>query len=134
MSAVTSIEAVRVYNAGPVDRIPLGEGRTVAVGDEEVAIFRTRRGDVCAVQATCPHRGGPLADGIVGGSRIVCPLHSYAFELATGQPVRDDCPALRTYRVTVDEQGMMLVHANAVADTASAVADDAGADADGPRA
>lgn len=123
MSGLARIEAVRVYNAGPVGRIPLGEGRTVAVGDEEVAIFRTRRGDVCAVQATCPHRGGPLADGIVGGSRIVCPLHSYAFELATGEPVRDDCPALRTYRVTVDEQGMILVHADANAGAAGAAAD-----------
>lgn len=127
MSVVTSIEPARAYSAGPVDRIPLGEGRTVAVGEEEVAIFRTRRGDLRAVQATCPHRGGPLADGIVGGSRIVCPLHSYAFELATGEPVRDDCPALRTYRVTVDEQGMILVHVDGNAS-------DARADTDGTRA
>lgn len=138
---MTSIGAARVYNAGPIDRIPLGEGRTVSVGAEEIAVFRTRLGQVCAVQATCPHRGGPLADGIVGGSRVVCPLHAYAFELSTGEPVRDDCPALRTYPVTVDAQGMILVHMDAVSDDAGALADrvgavtdDAGADADGTRA
>lgn len=146
MSGVTSSLASRGYNAGPIDRIPLGEGRTVMVGGEEVAIFRTRAGEVCAVQATCPHRGGPLADGVVGGSRVVCPLHSYAFELATGEPVRDDCPALRTYRATVDEQGMILVHLDTAADAVDsrsdavgtvagdigAVEDDAATGVDGP--
>lgn len=95
------------HDAGPVDRIPLGEGRNVRIAGEEIAIFRTRLGRVYATQAACPHRGGPLADGIVGGSRVICPLHSYAFELATGEPVRDACPALRTYPVTVGEDGMI---------------------------
>ena len=105
---ITTSEA-RVVNAGPVDRIPLGEGRNFDVAGEEVAVFRTRAGDVYAVQATCPHRGGPLADGIVGGNRVVCPLHSYAFDLASGAPARDGCPALRTYRVTVSSAGEILL-------------------------
>ena len=98
-----------VVNIGPLDRIPLGEGRNVEVDGESVAVFRTRAGDLYAVQATCPHRGGPLADGILGGSRVVCPLHSYAFELATGEPLRDGCPALRTYRTALSSAGEILL-------------------------
>jgi nitrite reductase (NADH) small subunit len=105
---ITSNE-VRIVNVGPVERIPLGEGRNVEVEGEAVAVFRTRAGQVYAVQATCPHRGGPLADGLVGGSRVVCPMHSYAFELSTGEPVREGCPALRTYRVSVSSAGDVLL-------------------------
>ena len=105
---ITSSEP-QVVNAGPVDRIPLGEGRNVEVAGEEIAIFRTRTGELYAEQATCPHRGGPLADGLVGGGRVVCPLHSYAFELATGEPLRAGCPALRTYRVSVSSAGDILL-------------------------
>ena len=102
-------EGARVHNIGPVDRIPLGEGRAVRMGAHDIAVIRSRSGEVFAVQASCPHRGGPLADGIVGGGRIVCPLHSYAFELATGEPVRNGCPALRTYRVSVSSTGEVLL-------------------------
>jgi nitrite reductase (NADH) small subunit len=90
-----------VYNLGSLKRIPLGEGRTFSVADTLVAIFRTRDGRVFATQATCPHRGGPLADGLVGAGKVICPLHAYAFELATGQPVENSCEKLRTYPVSL---------------------------------
>lgn len=104
-----AISETQVVNLGSVERIPVGEGRTVEVGGEAIAVFRTRAGELFAVQATCPHRGGPLADGIVGGTRVVCPLHSYAFELSTGEPLREGCPALRTYRVSVSSAGEVLL-------------------------
>lgn len=105
---ITTTEAI-VFDAGPVAAIPLGEGRTVHVGGEEIAIFRLRTGEVYAVQASCPHRGGPLADGLVGGRRVVCPLHAFAFDLPTGEPVRNACPALRTYKVRVNAATHLLV-------------------------
>jgi nitrite reductase (NADH) small subunit len=106
---MTTTTIARVHNAGPLEGIPLGEGRNIRIDGEEIAIFRTRLGEVYAVQAACPHRGGPLADGMLGGSTIVCPLHSHAFELATGESVRGGCPALATYRVTVGSAGDLLV-------------------------
>ena len=106
---MTTRSETRVVSAGPVERIPLGEGRNVEVDGEEIAVFRTRAGELYAVQATCPHRGGPLADGIVGGSRVVCPMHAYAFDLATGEPTREGCPALRTYRVALSSAGEILL-------------------------
>jgi nitrite reductase (NADH) small subunit len=92
-----------------VEQIPIGEGRTFQIGKLSLAIFRTRTGDLFATQATCPHKGGLLADGIVGAGKVVCPLHSYKFDLATGQPVGNDCPSLKTYPVTVSEKGEILI-------------------------
>lgn len=98
-----------VCELGPVEQIPLGEGRNFRVAGEEIAVFRTRRGEVFAVQAQCPHRGGPLADGMVGGDTVTCPLHAYTFELSTGEPTRGTCPALRTYEATVSPAGELVV-------------------------
>ena len=70
--------------AGPLSLIPPGEGRTFSVGGVRIAIFHTRDGGVFATQADCPHRGGPLADGLTGGGMVVCPLHSWKFDLQTG--------------------------------------------------
>jgi len=64
--------------------IPPGEGRTVALSGTDIAVFRTRSGAVYASQASCPHKGGPLADGLLGGASVVCPLHEKVFDLTTG--------------------------------------------------
>ena len=61
------------YSLGPIHHIPPGEGRNFKLGDRKVAVFRTRDGGVFATQASCPHRAGPLADGLLGGHSLVCP-------------------------------------------------------------
>ncbi|HYE73338.1 MAG TPA: Rieske 2Fe-2S domain-containing protein [Blastocatellia bacterium] len=102
-------ELTTLINLGSIERIPLGEGRDFVIDNKEIAIFRTRNGRIFAVDAKCPHRNGPLADGILGGSTIVCPYHSYKFELTTGQPVGHDCSALKTYPVEVSATGDILL-------------------------
>lgn len=94
---------------GPVERIPPGEGRVFTVGELRVAVFRTREGGVYATQADCPHRQGPLADGLLGGGVVTCPLHARKWALATGAPVGNDCPPLATYPVAVSETGELLL-------------------------
>lgn len=101
--------ASSALNLGPVDRIPPGEGRVFTVDDLRIAVFRTRDGALHATQAECPHRRGPLADGLAGGGIVVCPLHSMKFELATGKPVGNDCTALTTYPVRLAENGDVLL-------------------------
>jgi nitrite reductase (NADH) small subunit len=100
---------VQLHDVGPATRIPVGEGRKYLVAGEGIAIFRSRRNELYAVQAECPHAGGPLADGLLGAGRVVCPLHGHTFDLSTGDAARKDCPALRTYTVTANEQGHILV-------------------------
>jgi nitrite reductase (NADH) small subunit len=107
----TSLAATKTqcYNLGPIDRVPLGEGRCFQINDISIAVFRTRAGGVFATQALCPHRAGPLADGLIGGTTLVCPLHAYRFDLATGQPLGNECAPLKTYPASVSESGDILL-------------------------
>lgn len=98
-----------MYNLGPVSNIPQGEGRTYRVADATIAVFRTRDGGLFATQALCPHKGGPLADGIIGACKVVCPLHSYKFDLATGEAVGNACESLKTYPVSLSAMGDILL-------------------------
>ena len=93
---------------GPVDQIPLGEGRAFAVDGEMVAVFRLRDGSLRAVSAVCPHAGGPLADGQIDRRVVVCPLHLTAFDLATGRATTG-AYALTVYGVHVDDDGHLVV-------------------------
>ena len=94
---VTSIEA-----------IPPGEGRTFEVAGERLAVFHTRAGEVFATQAECPHKGGPLADGLVGGTTLICPLHTWKFDLRTGGVLLGSC-GIKTYPARLDGEKRVLV-------------------------
>jgi len=86
----------------PAENIPLREGRAVTVDGEEIAIFNL--GDrFLAVENRCPHRGGPLADGIVSGDSVVCPLHAWKVCLSSGAVERPESEqaCVRSYPVAV---------------------------------
>ena len=93
---------------GPLAQIPPGEGREFQIGDELIAVFHARNGAIYAVQARCPHRDGPLADGLLGGSIIVCPFHARKFDLSNGKSLAGDCD-LKTFPVRLDEYGEMFL-------------------------
>ena len=84
------------HDIGPVAQIPPGEGRNFRIGALTVAVFHTQQGEVYATQPNCPHRQGPLADGLIGDGTLVCPLHDRAFDLRTGKESGTDC-RLTTY-------------------------------------
>src|SRR5688572_28595250 len=93
---------------GPIVAIPLGEGRAYSVDDNRIAVFRSRDGSVFATQASCPHRGGPLADGLLGGGTLICPLHSFKFDLTTGRSSDGSC-TLAVYPVQLSAAGQIVV-------------------------
>ncbi len=70
---------------GPLDDISPGQGRAYVVGGRIIAVFRERDGRLFAIDNHCPHRGGSLADGIVGDGTVICPLHGWKIELGTGR-------------------------------------------------
>src|SRR5207237_4702293 len=71
---------------GPVSDIPLRGARSVPVaGGEEIAVFRTGDDRVYALVNRCPHKGGPLSQGIVHGDKVACPLHDWKISLVTGE-------------------------------------------------
>ena len=112
--SVTDMSAGRIsqkstYNLGSAAQIPLGEGRRFEIGGAAIAVFRSRQGQVYATQAECSHKAGPLADGLIGGDALICPLHNFKFNLETGEPLGNDCPALLTYPVSLNEHGEIVV-------------------------
>ena len=107
--SVSDMAANRTHNLGAAAQIPLGEGRRFEIAGQAIAVFRSRQGQVFATQAECPHRSGPLADGLIGGDVLICPLHSFKFSLETGEPAGGDCSALRTYPVALNDAGDIIV-------------------------
>src|SRR5690242_2671084 len=97
-------ETKRWVQVTAVGNIPLREGRAVQVGAHELAIFNL--GDrFLAVHNRCPHKGGPLAEGIVSGTSVVCPLHAWKVNLESGIVVStSDIPAcVVTFHVCVKD-------------------------------
>ena len=92
-----------------VENIPLREGRSVQIAGHDIAIFNL--GDrFLAVENKCPHRGGPLADGIVSGRTVVCPLHAWKIDLESGQTTNraEVNPCVKTFATTVNDGVVML--------------------------
>ena len=89
--------------------IPPREGRSVWIGGREIAIFNVGDGFL-ASDNQCPHKGGPLCDGIVTGRSVVCPLHTWKINLESGGVDRPSSAAgcVRTYPVQV-EDGIVMV-------------------------
>jgi len=107
-AGVVVIENMSEVKLGALHSIPPGEGRNFDACGKSIAVFRTRADAVFAVQAACPHRGGPLADGLLGGTTLICPLHAWKFDLASGNALFGDC-GIKTYPVHVDEAGQIVL-------------------------
>jgi len=75
-----------------------------------IAVFHLRSGAVHATQAACPHRNGPLADGILGGTTVICPLHGRKFDVATGAALSGEC-GLATFPIRLTEAGDIMIGA-----------------------
>lgn len=102
-------ETKRWVRITPCEQIPVREGRAVIVGGREIAIFNL--GDrYLAIDNRCPHKGGPLSEGIVSGDMVVCPLHARKVNLETGNVVSPagDLPCLDLFRTRV-EAGVILL-------------------------
>jgi nitrite reductase (NADH) small subunit len=96
------------------ESIPLREGRAVKLGRREIAIFHLPD-RFLAIDSMCPHNMGPLADGIVKGTTVVCPLHGWNICLESGRVCKPDVPVgVRTYPTRVVE-GVIEVDLTAAA-------------------
>ena len=103
------MERTHVINLGNVSGIPLGQGICYMIKEEEIAVFRSRDGRIFAVENLCPHRRGPLSEGVVGGGKVICPLHGHKFDLATGKgSERHEC--VRTFKTWVENEEIFMEH------------------------
>ncbi len=84
---MTEVEWVEI---GKLSEIPLRGARRVCTGRRPIAVFRTGDDEVFALIDRCPHRAGPLSEGIVSGRSVTCPLHNWTIDLATGRACAPD--------------------------------------------
>ncbi len=86
-----------------LEDIPMLGARVIQrQGKTNIAVFRNQQNDVFAVDDRCPHKGGPLSQGIVFGSRVACPLHHWTIELQTGEAVAPDQGCTHRYLTKVE--------------------------------
>lgn len=93
---------------GAIDDIPLRGARIIKTALGCVALFRTTEAEVFATSDRCPHKGGPLSEGIVHGRHVTCPLHAWVFSLETGQAQGADTGQIATYAVRIDHGRIRL--------------------------
>ncbi|HEX7079698.1 MAG TPA: nitrite reductase small subunit NirD [Gammaproteobacteria bacterium] len=97
-------------DAGPLDSIPRRGARVLRTTQADIALFRTADDAVYALLDRCPHRGGPLSQGLVHGRCVTCPLHDWVIDLATGEASEPDEGETATFEVRV-HAGRVLVRA-----------------------
>lgn len=92
---------------GHIDDIPERGARVIKTAQGCVAVFRTGPEEAFATADRCPHKGGPLSEGIVHGRSVTCPLHNWVFDLTTGQAVAEEA-AIATYPLRVESGRLMI--------------------------
>ena len=87
---------------GNLDDVPRLGSRVVDNGGKEIAIFRTAEDNVFALRNSCPHKNGPLSEGIVHGNKVTCPLHNWNIDLASGEAQAPDEGCTGKYEAKVE--------------------------------
>ena len=95
-------------DVGALAAIPRQGARLVKTSAGCVAVFRAANDRVFALDDRCPHKGGPLSQGIVHDGRVTCPLHNWVIDLETGKATGADVGAARTYPVRVEDGRLWL--------------------------
>ena len=88
--------------------IPKLGSRVVEVGDEAIAVFRTAKDEIFALRDSCPHKQGPLSQGIVHGTSVTCPLHNWKIDLQNGEALGADSGCTGVYETRVEEEIVYL--------------------------
>ena len=101
-----SIEWIEI---GRIEDIPKQGSRVVKTRTDNIAVFRTADDEVFAIRNKCPHKGGPLSEGIVCGRTVACPLHNWVMDLKSGEAAAPDEGEVPTFPIKV-ENGLVYLN------------------------
>ncbi|MFD2648757.1 nitrite reductase small subunit NirD [Devosia albogilva] len=93
---------------GHLTDVPRRGARCINTPLGKIAVFRTADDQVFAIDDKCPHKGGPLSNGIVHGAQVTCPLHNWVFSLETGLAQGADEGAVRTYPLRLHQDRILI--------------------------
>jgi len=96
------------HEISPLDGIPKLGSRIVQTQQGIIAVFRASDDHCFAVLNKCPHKGGPLSEGIVHGHSVTCPLHNWVIELESGTAVAPDIGCAPSFPVKVEDGKVFL--------------------------
>jgi len=94
---------------GTIYDIPRRGARCVTTPQGRIGVFRTADDKVFAIENRCPHRSGPLTEGIVHGTSVTCPLHNWAISLETGEAQGADEGAVKTFAVRIEGDALFIM-------------------------
>ncbi len=102
----TSITKLRV---GSVDEVTERLGKTVRVGEKEIAVYKLSNGRIRAIENRCPHKGGVLSEGIVSGGFVFCPMHDWKICLDDGKVQEPDTGCVKSYQTIIEGEDIYLL-------------------------
>jgi nitrite reductase (NADH) small subunit len=102
------------YKVATLEEIPLLGSRVVASAEGDIALFRSAENEVFALRDKCPHKGGPLSQGIVFGKKVACPLHGWNINLADGQAVAPDVGCAKSIPSKIENGAVFLRQSDGV--------------------
>ncbi len=101
MMQLVAASSAKWIDVGAAGDVPLRGARRIVISGIPIAVFRTGDGALFAIVDRCPHKGGPLSQGIVHGTQVTCPLHNYVISLETGLAQAPDEGAVRTITLSI---------------------------------
>lgn len=93
---------------GKLQDIPRQGSRCIKLGEMTIAVFRTVEDKVFALEDKCPHKNGPLSQGIVHDGCVTCPLHNWIISLETGEAQGADEGATKSFPVKLDGETILF--------------------------
>lgn len=93
-----------------ISNIPVLGARTVETAKGKLAIFRSQIDQIFVIKDACPHKQGPLSQGIMHGTSVTCPLHNWKIDLLHGEAIVPDQGCVNTFETKTDERGYVYVH------------------------
>lgn len=93
---------------GALESVPVRGARVVKTPVGCIAVFRTAESEVYAIDDKCPHKAGPLSQGIVHGKSVTCPLHNWVIDLASGDALGADRGHVQTFALRIDSGRILL--------------------------
>lgn len=94
---------------GKITDLPQSLGKTVTIGSKEIAIFKLENGEIRAIENRCPHKGGVLAEGIVSGEYVFCPMHDWKISVIDGKVQAPDTGCVQSFPVEIKDDEVYIL-------------------------
>ncbi|MCM2534061.1 nitrite reductase small subunit NirD [Neobacillus pocheonensis] len=104
------MEMIRIrVKVATIKELPKKLGKTIKIGSHEIALFRLENGKVRAIENRCPHKGGFLAEGMVSGEHVFCPMHDWKISLLDGKVQAPDVGCVKTYETEIRGDDVIVI-------------------------